>query len=133
MLHDPHEESLFPTLAGEALELIRAEGMEVEIAPGTVLFAEGGADHDFFAVLEGVARATKQVRGEEQLLAVHGPGHFTGEISMLTGGPAIATCRASGPCRVIRVAPDRFRRLIAERPSVARVVLTAMAGRATGR
>jgi signal transduction histidine kinase len=131
VLHDPNEESLFPRLEGEALELIRAEGTEVEVAAGTVLFAEGSKDHDFFVVLEGEVRATKQVRGEEQLLAVHGPGHFTGEISMLTGGPAIATCRAAEPSRLLRVAPDRFRRLIAERPSVARVVLTAMAGRAT--
>ncbi len=131
MLHDVYEESLFPTLAGEALELIRAEGTELEIPPGTVLFTEGTPDHDFFVILEGEVRATKRVRGEEQLLTVHGPGNFTGEISMLTGGPALATGRASGPCRVIRVAPDRFRRLIAERPAVARVVLTALAGRAT--
>jgi CRP-like cAMP-binding protein len=36
---------------------------------------------------------TKTVGGEEQLLAIHGPGEFTGEISMLTGEPAIARRR----------------------------------------
>jgi CRP-like cAMP-binding protein len=131
MLHDPNEESLFPKLAGDALELVREEGTELELEPGAVLFSEGNTDYNFFVVLEGEVRVTKRVGGEEQVLAIHGPGEFTGEISMLTGGPAIATGRSAGRSRVIRVAPDKFRRLVAECPSVARVVLTSMAGRAT--
>jgi signal transduction histidine kinase len=131
MLLDPNADALFPALTGEALELVRAEGTEIEVEAGTVLFAEGATDHDFFVILEGEVRATRRVRGQEQLLAVYGPGHFTGEISMLTGGPALATDRASERSRVVRVARDRFRRLIAECPAVASVVLTAMSGRAT--
>jgi signal transduction histidine kinase len=130
MLLDPNADALFPALTGEALELVRAEGTEIEVEAGTVLFAEGATDHDFFVILEGEVRATRRVRGQEQLLAVHGPGHFTGEISMLTGGPALATDRASQRSRVVRVERDRFRRLIAECPAVASVVLTAMSGRA---
>jgi signal transduction histidine kinase len=131
MLHDPNEEALFPRLEGGALELVRAEGSELQLEPGAVLFSEGDTDYDFFVVLEGEVRITKVVGGEEQLLAVHGPGEYTGEISILTGEPAIATGRSAGRGRVIRVAPDRFRHLVAECTSVARVVLTAMAGRAT--
>ena len=131
MLHDPNEEALFPRLEGDALELVRAEGTELDLEPGAVLFSEGNTDYNFFVVLEGEVRITKTVGGEEQLLAIHSPGEFTGEISMLTGEPAIATGRSEGRSRVIRVAPDKFRRLIAECPTVARVVLTAMAGRTT--
>jgi signal transduction histidine kinase len=131
MLLDPNEDKLFPALTGEALDLVRAEGTEIDVEAGTVLFSEGSTGHDFYVVLEGEVRATRRVRGEDQLLAVHGPGHFTGEISMLTGGPALATDRASERSRLIRVPPDTFRRLIAECPAVARVVLTAMSGRAT--
>jgi signal transduction histidine kinase len=129
MLHDPNEESLFPRLRGEALELVREQGTELELEPGAVLFQEGDTDYKFFVVLEGEVRITKKVGGEEAVLAIHEPGEFSGEISMLTGGPAIATGRAIGKVRVIRVEPDKFRRLIAEEPSVGRVVLTAIAGR----
>jgi signal transduction histidine kinase len=129
MLHDPNEESLFPRLRGEALERVREQGAELDLEPGTVLFQEGDTDYKFFVVLEGQVRITKKVGGEETVLAVHEPGEFSGEISMLTGGPAIATGRALGKVRVIRVEPDKFRRLIAEEPSVGRVVLTAIAGR----
>ncbi|HEY3568327.1 MAG TPA: ATP-binding protein [Thermoanaerobaculia bacterium] len=129
MLHDPNEESLFPRLRGEALELVREQGTELDLEPGAVLFQEGDTDYKFFVVLEGQVRITKKVGGEEAVLAIHEPGEFSGEISMLTGGPAIATGRAIGKVRVIQVEPDRFRRLIAEEPSVGRVVLTAIAGR----
>jgi signal transduction histidine kinase len=131
MLHDPNEESLFPRLLGDALERVREQGTEVELEPGAVLFQEGDTDYKFFVVLEGQVRITKKVGNEETVLAIHEPGEFSGEISMLTGGPAIATGRALTPVRLIRVEPDKFRRLIAEEPSVARIVLTAMAGRAS--
>jgi signal transduction histidine kinase len=131
MLHDPNEEKLFPTLAGEALERVREEGEDVELEPGDVLFSQGEENYNFFVVLEGEVRITKKVGNEETVLAVHEAGGFAGEISLLTGGPAIATARSIGKSRVIRVSPDRFRRLIAESPLVARVVLTAMAQRAS--
>ncbi|MFL6195069.1 MAG: ATP-binding protein [Thermoanaerobaculia bacterium] len=131
MLHDPNEESLFPRLKGDALERVREQGTEEVLEPGAVLFSEGDENYQFFVVLEGEVRITKRVGSEETVLAVHDPGEFTGEISMLTGGPAIATGRSVGRSRVIRVEPDKFRRLVAECPPVARVVLSAMAGRAT--
>lgn len=130
MLHDPNEPSLFPQLTGEALERLREQGTEVELEPGETLFSEGDRDYQFFVVLEGEIRITKMVGNEETLLAIHEPGGFTGEISMLTGGPAIATGRAIGKARVLRIDSDKFRRLVVECPPVSRVVLSAMANRA---
>ncbi|HEX6903785.1 MAG TPA: ATP-binding protein [Thermoanaerobaculia bacterium] len=130
MLHDPNAESLFPRLTEEALRHLREEGEEIELEPGAVLFSEGDQNYQFFVILDGEVRITKQIGGEEAPLALHVPGEFTGEISMLTGGPAIATGRAVGRARVLRIDPDKFRRLVAECPPVARVVLSAMAARA---
>jgi len=130
MLHDPHETTLFPHLTEEALRHMREVGEEVELADGTVLFAEGDTDYSLFVILDGEVRVTKRVSGEETLLAIHEPGGFTGEISMLTGGPCIATGRAAGLVHAIRLDPDKLRRLVADCPPVARVVLGAMARRA---
>jgi signal transduction histidine kinase len=130
MLHDPNEKLLFPHLTEEALRHMREVGEEVELADGTVLFAEGDTDYSLYVVLDGEVRVTKRVSGEETLLAIHEPGGFTGEISMLTGGPCIATGRAAGTVRAIRLDPDKLRRLVADCPPVARVVLGAMASRA---
>src|SRR5215203_1680672 len=129
MLHDPKETSLFPRLTEEALGHMQEVGEEVELQDGAVLFSEGDQDYQFFAVLEGEVRVTKKVGNEETLLAIHQPGEFTGEISMLTGEPAIATGRAAGKIRVLRLTTDKLRRLVAECPPVARVLLGAMANR----
>lgn len=131
MLHDPNAESLFPRLTEEALRHLREQGEEIELEPGAVLFSEGDQNYQFFVVLDGEVRITKLVGGEETLLALHVPGEFTGEISILTGGPAIATGCAVDKARVLRVEPDKFRRLVAECPPVAQVVLSAMAARSS--
>jgi signal transduction histidine kinase len=131
MLHDPNEESLFPRLTGDILQQVVEVGTEVELQDGDVLFREGDQNYQFFVVLEGEVRVTKETGAEETLLAVHEQGEFTGEISMLTGGSAIATARAEGKARALRIEPDAFRRLIADCPGVARVVLTAMARRSS--
>jgi signal transduction histidine kinase len=131
MLHDPNEQKLFPRLTGEVLHRLIEVGTEVELEPGDVLFRQGDENYQFFVVLEGEIRITTQVGQEEKLLAIHDPGEFTGEISMLTGGPAIATGRSVGKSRVVRIEPDTFRRLVADCPPVARVVLSAMAARAS--
>lgn len=131
MLHDPREQSLFPRLQGEVLQELVELGTELELEDGERLFREGDREYDFFVVLDGQVRITKRVGKEETLLTIHEPGEFTGEISMLTGGPAIANGYAEGPARVLRLDPDSFRRLMAECAPVARVVLTAMAARAS--
>ncbi|HKV10154.1 MAG TPA: ATP-binding protein [Thermoanaerobaculia bacterium] len=131
MLHDPNEEALFPRLEGDVLQQLIEVGTEVELEDGDVLFQEGDQNYHFFVVLDGEVRVTKQVGDDETLLAVHDQGEFSGEISMLTGGPAIATGRAAGKTRLLKIEPDTFRRLIAECPGVARVVLSAMARRSS--
>jgi signal transduction histidine kinase len=131
MLHDPREESLFPRLTGELLQGLIEVGTELEPEPGHQLFREGDKDYDFFVVLDGEVRITKRVGQEETVLATHQPGEFSGEISMLTGGPAIANGYTVGRTRLLRIDPAAFRRLIAECAPVARVVLTAMAARAS--
>lgn len=128
-LHDPDEQALFPELPDEVLEELPRYGEVVEFQDGDVLFQEGDVDYPFYAVLDGAIRIVKRFGQETRTLATHDRGHFAGEISMLTGGPAIATGVACGPTRVVRIANESFRRFAAEGSPRARMVLSAMAGR----
>jgi len=130
MLHDPNQATLFPKLSDEELQKLAEHGREVKLGVGDVLFAEGNPTYHFYVVLEGQIRVTKQVGAEERLLTVHQAGEFTGEISMLTGRPAIATGRAVDKARVLEVEPETFQRIIAECSEGAQVIIAAMAGRA---
>lgn len=130
MLHDPKQDLLFPKLSDEELQRLSQHGRELHLNAGDILFAEGDPTYHFYVVLEGEVRVTKQVSGEDQVLIVHQPGHFTGEISMLTGSPALATGRSVGSSRVLEIDPDAFKSVLAECSQGAAVIIAAMAGRA---
>ncbi|MEM8806503.1 MAG: ATP-binding protein [Cyanobacteria bacterium P01_G01_bin.38] len=129
MLHDPNQASLFPTLSEADLLKIAEHGQEREFAEDAILFSQGDLTYPFYIVLEGEVRISKQVAGDTQLLTVHGPGEFTGDLSMLAGNPAMATAKTAGPCRILELSPEAFRHVIVQCSRSAAVILTAMAGR----
>ncbi len=129
MLHNPQESLLFPKFSIDDIQDLIDHGQEHRFDSGEVIFAEGDPTHHFYVVLEGTMRITKDIAGQDHLLTVHQPGEFTGDISMLTGGVATATGRAMGATRVLAIAPDAFRKLVAECSQTAAVILTALAGR----
>jgi len=129
MLHDTTQQALFPRLPDDALDLLRPRGTELELHAGDALFTEGDTDYHFWVVLDGEVRVTKHVGDDERLLVMHGPGEFTGEISMLTGTPAIATGRAVGNIRVLRLEAATFRQIVTEETPLAKIILSAMAAR----
>lgn len=129
-LHDPKEQALFPELPPDVMADLPNHGTVVDFADGDVIFREGERNYPLFVVVEGRIRVTKQMGAEQRTLAIHGPRHFTGEIAMLTGGPAIATGVALGPTRVVRIENDAVRKFIGSEAPLAKVVAAAIAGRA---
>jgi signal transduction histidine kinase len=129
MLHDSKDRTLFPKLGEEVLACLREHGHEIVLKDGELAWEQGDTRYSMFVVLSGQIRVTKQVGDEEFLLVTHEPGEFTGEISMLTGAPAIASGRASGETRVMRIPVDQFRIFVAECPALSEPVLAALARR----
>lgn len=123
------EERLFPRLTEEQLELLKPYGLEISVAPGQVLFEEGEPSAAFYAILAGEVRITKKVAGGDQLLRLHSPGEFTGEIAMLTGAPNIATGRVITPGRLLKIEASVLQQAFADHPTIASVILSAMAQR----
>ncbi|HSN99064.1 MAG TPA: cyclic nucleotide-binding domain-containing protein, partial [Candidatus Nanopelagicales bacterium] len=54
-----------------------------EYQPGDVLFNEGESGDVMFVIQSGAVRITKEIAGEQKLLAVLGPGEFVGEMAIL--------------------------------------------------
>lgn len=124
------ESELFPKLSPEELERLKVHGQELQLSPGQIIFQEGDPFYQFYVVLEGQVQITRRIGAEEQMLALHEPGEFTGEISMIVGKPATATARAIGATRVLEIDPNAFKQALAECSRGAAVILSAMAGRA---
>ncbi len=129
MLHDPDQNSLFPTLPDEALAEMRQFGTEIKLNPGEILFSEGDTNYHFHVVIDGEIEISKIVGEETRVLARHRRGQFMGELSMLTGASSLATARAIASSSVLKIDIDTFRHILTQCSPLADVVLSAMAGR----
>ena len=115
------------SLSDDEITLIARACSEEEFAEGDIIFEEGSAADRFYVLIEGNVEIWKDFRSQApRILAVHGPGHFFGEIALIDELPRSATLIARGRVRVLNLARDDFRRLIAERTSIALAVMTGI-------
>lgn len=117
----------FKDLDDEEIRLVALACVEEEYGPGDILFAEGSTADRFYIIIEGRVEVWKNYYDPKpDLLAVHGPGHFFGEMALVDELPRSATVVAKDPIKVLYLYRDDFRRLIRERSSIALSVMTAI-------
>jgi thioredoxin reductase (NADPH) len=102
-------EQAFPTLSPTQIERFASYGREREIRRGEVLIEAGQETMLFFVVRAGRIEIASPAGNSETIVAVHGPGQFTGEINMLSGRRALFQARAAESGSVIEL--DRARLL----------------------
>ena len=61
----------------------------------------------------------------ETLVAVHGPGQFTGEVNMLSGRPALVRARASEPGEVIELDREHLLALVQTDSELSEIIMRA--------
>jgi signal transduction histidine kinase len=117
----------FKDLSEEEIGLVARSCAEEEHGPGDILFVEGSTADRFYIVIEGRVEVWKNFYdAKPDLLAIHGPGHFFGEMALVDELPRSATVVAKDRIRVLYLYRDDFRRLIRERSSIALSVMTAI-------
>jgi thioredoxin reductase (NADPH) len=116
----------FPRLSDEQIAALERHGEHRATHEGEVLFREGDSDYDLFVVLSGkVAVVDGYGQPHENVIAVHGPHRFLGELSLLTGQPAFFTAVVGEPGEVLDVPVDRLRALVAQDSALGDVILRA--------
>ncbi len=121
MEETPDLNGAFPRLDRRQVEAVAAYGERRPTRRGDVLFAEGDRDYGFFLVLAG----TVAILDKGEVIRVHGPGRFLGELGLLTGQPAFLTARVAEPGAVIELPPGRLRELAGREPWFGDLVLRA--------
>jgi thioredoxin reductase (NADPH) len=122
----PDLDGAFPRLSDEQIGLLSQHGERRRTQPDEILFEEGDRDYDFYVVLEGKVAVVAGHGGDsERLIAVHGPGRFLGELSLLTGQAALFTAVVREPGEVLVVPVGRLRDLISQDSVLADLVLRA--------
>ena len=123
------ETDFFPVLTQDEIACLRPLGHEITLAADEAVFTEGQPEAEFYVVLEGAVKITRRIAGEEFVLTVHPAGGYTGALSMFAGTASIATGRAVGPARVLRLSADEFKNIIVTCPALAGDMLATMAKR----
>jgi thioredoxin reductase (NADPH) len=119
----------FPRLDEQQRARLRALGTPRTVESGEVLYREGQEGYDFF-LLESAAVAVVQGYGrEDRVIAVLGPHHFSGELSLLTGSNAAVSAVVRDPGEVIQIPPAKIIRAASHDEELSNVILRAYLSR----
>src|SRR3989454_145417 len=118
-------ERMFPTLAPGQIERIAAHGHVRSIRAGEALVESGEQIVPFFVVTAGRVEVVRPSGTAETLVAVYGPGQFTGEVNMLSGRPAILRVRASESGELIEVDREHLLALVQTDSELSELIMRA--------
>jgi len=89
-----------------------------EIKEGKVILQEGKPSGGLMIFLAGTATATRQSEGKTVVLGELQPGSLVGEISLLTGGPAVATVTAKSKAWLLVISQRQWGTLTSAFPQM---------------
>jgi len=118
-------ERMFPTLTPAQVERIAAHGHVRQIRPGEVLVQPGDQIVPFFVITTGGVEIVRPSSANETLVALYGPGQFTGEVNMLSGRPALLRVRASEAGEVIEVDREQLLALVQTDSQLSEIIMRA--------
>jgi thioredoxin reductase (NADPH) len=121
----------FPTLDEDQIaRLARCAGaVPRRFRDGDILFKVGARDFKFFVVKSGAVEILDQSGDTPKTLAIHRPGAFTGDVSHLTGNPAVVTAVARGETDVLEIATEALREILNRCLELSDIVLQAFIAR----
>ncbi|MDX6725445.1 MAG: thioredoxin reductase [Baekduia sp.] len=125
LVETPDHDGAYPRLTDEQIATLSRFGTRRATHAGEVLFREGDEHYDFFVVLEGTVAIVGDYGGENRLIAIHGPGRFLGELSLLTGQAAFFTAVVREEGAVLQVAVGQLRALVTQDAAIGDLILRA--------
>jgi thioredoxin reductase (NADPH) len=127
---DLHEIA-FPTLSeAQVTQLGGCTGARLsKHAAGDLLISVGDRNFRFFVIRSGEIEIIDQSGDEPSTIAIHGPGEFTGDVSHLTGTPALFAAIALSDCEVYAIAGDLLKQVINQCPDLGDIILRAFMAR----
>jgi thioredoxin reductase (NADPH) len=127
---DLHEIA-FPTLTDEQMtKLSGCTGASISTySAGDVLVHAGDRDFKFFVIRSGEVEILDQTGDRPTTIAVHGRGEFTGDVSHLTGTPAIFAAVALSECQAFAISGDLLKQVINQCPELGDIILRAFMAR----
>lgn len=115
----------FPKLSEAEVERLAELAELCSFKDGEVIFQAGQRGLSLYVVESGGIAIVDESAERPKTIVVHGPGEFTGDVSLLTDRPAIVSAYARGSCRAYCVSQAGLRRVIQEIPDLSDKLLEA--------
>jgi len=119
----------FPTLDDSQVAALAKVGTRRVLGDGEPLFKAGDREYKFFVVERGVVEIVEHSSGETKRVALHERHAFGGDVTLVTGRPALVSAIARGDTEVFEISPGDIRRIMSERPALGELLLRAFIAR----
>lgn len=118
-------DQIFPSLTPSQTARIAAHGRTRPTRQGEVLIEQGDSTVPFFVVTAGELEIMRPTGSTETLVAVLGPGQFTGEVNLLSGRRALIRLRVRQPGQVIELDRERLLTLVRTDSELSEIMMRA--------
>src|SRR6266403_2616839 len=115
----------FPVLTAAQIGRIRSGSNVREVTKGEILFEPGETNVPFFVLLSGGMEIVQPDLRGERPIATHGPGNFTGEMTMISGRGTLVRGRVTEPGEFLELSADGLRSLVAKDAELSEIFMRA--------
>src|SRR6266436_4441973 len=115
----------FPVLTAAQISRIRSVSQLREVKKGEILFEPDDTNVPFFVLLSGSMEIVQPDLTGERPIATHGPGGFTGEMTMISGRRSLARGRVTESGQFLELSPDGLRSLVAKDAELSEIFMRA--------
>ncbi len=119
---EPNRTEIFPKLTPEQVARVAVFARERSFHDGERLWDQGDVNRPLLVVVEGEVAI---LSGTNQVVTIHEPGGFSGDVDLLSGRPVVVRGEARGATRVLELAPERLRGLVQTDSELSEVFLRA--------
>jgi len=123
---------MFPKLTEAQLARISRLGKRRPVKAGEVLFHQGDENVHFYVLLAGEMEILFRRLGQPDTRVTHGPGGFTGEVSLLAGRRALVTAQMATDGELVDIPTAELRHLIVTDAELSEVLMRAFILRRVG-
>ena len=132
-LIEARREQMFPVLEPAEIERVRRFGEQRSYSAGEALARVGEVGHGQIVVLAGEVTVSRHDElGRREAIVTHGPGGFFGELSQLSGRPALVDAYAEGPVDALIIPPEKLRALLVAEANLGERIMRALILRRVG-
>jgi len=116
---------MFPKLTDPQVARVAAHGRPRRVGEGERLVEVGDQHPPFMVVTAGQLQVTRSGTSGEELVAVHEPGGFTGEVNMLSGRPGLVRIHATAPSEFIELTREELLSLVQTDGELSEILMRA--------